>query len=780
VTGGGLPRWQQIWRRLAGARIVVAMVAAVGIASAAVVADLVANVVSSQLASRLQGTALPVALLCLVTLVVVVVREYRGTLPGPVRPVEEEIVDSSARRPLPPPVKTVGRDDVISATAEAAAKHGLVFVLGPRGIGTSTVAVEAAWRLAPDSTRQLYIDLRGQSADEPESARHIIVRVLTVLGIPSARAAAPDPAALVVEELKDTDRVLVLDNVARADQVAWLARAIPGARLIAAGDVPPQQVPAAFATMLATVTVGPLDRDSALRLLKQQDAGPPGMRLSDRITASPEAAAELADRFRRLPRTLIRLGRWLAANPQVTIKQLLGRGETWLEGSPPGDGLEGAAQDVRTLLARLRQLPIVELPESAAAVLADETPDRTRALLADLVDRGLVERVPPDRYRVLPSGAASALAAGSSGRRRGDQHVVRLLSFYADRAARHAAALSPNQPLADREEARRWFRTEDRALLRWQQLRQPPSVAQQLWRIGDALDAWFGWENLLNDRRDAATAMAEAAEQLGDGQARQRALLRMSAVCRTLGDLEHAYRSISRAESLHRADRGHGSSPTRTARGVYELEAGDVDAARRAFERSKAVRPKRDFAGRVIDLTNTAAALLAEGRRDPAHHLLSEALDLAENTGDVAGEGGALELLGVVAARRRKVDHAMATWVRAQFLYEQLNDELGQARCLLHRAALRRSLPSSGEKDLRETENLLKQSIERRGEQRFGQGIALANLHLGEIARDLGQPADVVEGYRQAGLRALTPWAESRAEPATVAATRARLAALDK
>jgi tetratricopeptide (TPR) repeat protein len=293
----------------------------------------------------------------------------------------------------------------------------------------------------------------------------------------------------------------------------------------------------------------------------------------------------------------------------------------------------------------------------------------------------------------------------------------------------------------------------------------------------DALDAWFGWEDLLDDRREAATAMAEAAERLGDGQARQTALRRLSAVARTLGDLEHAYRSISRAEALLRADRGPGSSPTRTVRGGYELEAGDADAARNAFERSLGARPKRDVAGRVIDLTNVAAALLAEGRRDPARQLLSEALDLAENTSDVAGEAYALELLGVVAARRHKVDNAMATWVRAQFLYEQLNDELGQARCLLHRASLQLSLPSSGEHDQREAENLLKQSIERRGEQRFGQGVALAYLHLGEIARDLGQAADV-ERYRQAGLHALTPWAQSRPAPATVAATRARLSAL--
>ena len=205
----------------------------------------------------------------------------RRELP-PIPPVSAE------RRGFPPPVNPlIGREAEASEVIDRARERGLVVVRGVAGIGTSALAVNAGWRLAPETDRQRYADLRGQDRDEPEDTLSVAERVLRTLGCPLGPIESVEGAAQqVFSALRHTGHVLLLDNVERWSQVAWLPRHVPGSWVIVAGElkadaddtVPPD---------VSVVQVGLLDGRDGVALLRSQIA-----RRTDRGRSLRDGAAD--------------------------------------------------------------------------------------------------------------------------------------------------------------------------------------------------------------------------------------------------------------------------------------------------------------------------------------------------------------------------------------------------------------------------------------------------------------------------------------------------------
>jgi hypothetical protein len=170
-------------------------------------------------------------------------------------------------RSFPPPAALVGRPGAVrSAVAERARRHRAVVVTGPAGIGASAVAVGAGWELAPTPDRQRYVDLRG-SPRGPENQRRAVIRVLRVIGLRPGGAQDPRLAiATMADTLRGKEIVLVLDNAESAEQISWIADGVPGAYVIACGDIPERELPGG----VARVRVPPLDSEAALKLLARQ------------------------------------------------------------------------------------------------------------------------------------------------------------------------------------------------------------------------------------------------------------------------------------------------------------------------------------------------------------------------------------------------------------------------------------------------------------------------------------------------------------------------------
>lgn len=605
------------------------------------------------------------------------------------RRTDAAATDTSLVQPLPHVDEPLGRDAAVAAVRERAAAHGLVVVRGPSGIGTSSVAIRAAHLLVAGETDQRYADLRGVPADDAAAAA---VRVLRALGL-GVRGSERTAARTVAAELRNTRRVLLIDNVAGAGQVAWVAHPVPGAYIVIAGHLQVDELREA-----ADVAVAGLAPDEALALLRRQDTAPPPPRglarmlglvrgqprhtIDARIKAAPKEAERLAAAYLQFPPAAIQVGRWLARNPQVGIAQLLHDVQSGGMASElrriVGEMVAGASPGARQLLALLTQVPQVEYPDAAVAALADITTEQAGARLAELGERFLVYRTSRGA-RISPQGANLARSAPP---RAVPKARTRLLAHYAVLAAAEAELLDAEQYA----QAARWFAANDVTLQAVLGMPEPPRRAvRRLWTIADALDVWFARERRRDMRRETAELMRDRAHALGDMAAEATALVRLATIERRRRDAGRARRLLGTADAL-----GHGRASwlpqLRTGWALWHEATHDLDAARNELLRVQRTRPQRDVEGRMTDLINLGAIDIKSEQYGSAVDRLNEAVRLARRAPSTGGRAHARELIGVAECVQGRAEPAEAAWSEAERLYASIGDEAGLARCRRHRA----------------------------------------------------------------------------------------------
>ncbi|GAA3654956.1 hypothetical protein GCM10022224_017530 [Nonomuraea antimicrobica] len=343
-------------------------------------------------------------------------REPDVELPGGPAAVR---VRNDHRRPrqLPrEPVVFVGRSTELAQALgvldrETTAGFGaqVLALHGPAGAGKSALALRAAY-LAADhyADGRLYADLQGSAPDRPPLRPvEVLGRFLRALGVPHDDVPATQAeAAAVYQSLLAGRRVLVLlDNAVDAAQVTDL---IPG------GDGCASLVTSRI--MLSTldavqISVGMLDPQDSVRMLTLL-AG------ETRVTAEPEAAADLAHLCGHQPLALRIAGARLAGRPDWS----LGRFAERLRDRRRLDELQTAGLSVRSgfevSLASLAEsaspvkdvamrafllIGAFDLPEigieHAAGLLGVET-KVAEAALDELLKARLLEPIGADRFRM--------------------------------------------------------------------------------------------------------------------------------------------------------------------------------------------------------------------------------------------------------------------------------------------------------------------------------------------------------------------------------------------
>jgi predicted ATPase/DNA-binding winged helix-turn-helix (wHTH) protein len=106
--------------------------------------------------------------------------------------------------PLPVPVnRLIGRMDCVAAVVESVGQHRLVTVVGPGGIGKTSVAL-AALSALPSGTAACFVDLSNCTSIE-----HVATAAAAALQSPMGSDATP---AVLVGRLRDADLILLLDN----------------------------------------------------------------------------------------------------------------------------------------------------------------------------------------------------------------------------------------------------------------------------------------------------------------------------------------------------------------------------------------------------------------------------------------------------------------------------------------------------------------------------------------------------------------------------------------
>jgi hypothetical protein len=295
---------------------------------------------------------------------------------------------------------------LLDAVASGSPAVVITAIDGLGGIGKSTLAVEAAWRLAerfPDG--QLYLDLHGSTIGlDPLAPLQALSYLLRSLGVASNDIPAQLEQAVAHYRTLSSNRrlLLVLDNARDPTQVRPLLPGHPGC-----GVVITSRDTLAFLEGVTRLSLDVLPEPEALELLGRL-AGP------DRIRVEPDAAVRLVRLCGLLPLAIQITGRRLATRPAWSLAgyaaRLADQGQRLNELRFGDRAVRGSFQLSYQLLEdrdphatrALRLVSLLDGPDftvPAASALLDQPADHVQAILEGLVDTSLLTASGSDRYR---------------------------------------------------------------------------------------------------------------------------------------------------------------------------------------------------------------------------------------------------------------------------------------------------------------------------------------------------------------------------------------------
>ncbi|MEU0088934.1 BTAD domain-containing putative transcriptional regulator [Streptomyces sp. NPDC006274] len=333
----------------------------------------------------------------------------------PGRPLGTAAHRDGAGRPVPatlpaPPADFTGRADETAEVVTALRGHHDVVITGASGTGKSALALWAADRCRDDFPEgRLHADLRTADGG-PRAPAEVLGWFLRALGAePDRTPAGLDERIQLYRTLLAGRRMLVvLDNAFDDAQVRALLPGGGACRTVVTG------VRFHLASLEGTrlVRLGPLPPADAGRLLVAV-AGP------GRLTASPEAAARIAESCDRLPLALRIAAARLAAHPHWPAELLADRlavperrlAELRLGSLDIRTGLRSVVDQLGPATGAafgvLAAAGLWRLTAGDAAALLDTGPDAAEEVLERLVDAQLLEAWSIDGdarlcYRFMP------------------------------------------------------------------------------------------------------------------------------------------------------------------------------------------------------------------------------------------------------------------------------------------------------------------------------------------------------------------------------------------
>jgi DNA-binding SARP family transcriptional activator/tetratricopeptide (TPR) repeat protein len=548
----------------------------------------------------------------------------------------------------------------------------VIAVAGVGGIGKSAFAVHVAHQLAADfADGQLYVDLCGTSAP-PLAPGVVLSRFLRALGQPSGHGpeALGEAAAALRTATADRRLLLVLDNVASAEQVRPLLPSGPGCATIVTSR-----------RVLSTLDAHHLHLDvltepEALALLGHL-AG------EHRVRDEPGDARVIATACGGLPLALRIAGARLAARPDwtaATLAMRLADTRHRLDELHQADlavrasievsfdeliaGADPADRAAALLLPSLATPDVVAIDPALAAAIAGAEPARARDSLDRLVDAQLLYARPDNRYRMhdLIRLFSRERIAGTPA---AAEALRRTLAYYtvgaqtAKAMLQFSGAPEPDAPLAAAGPAR--F-PDSVAALRWLEAELPdmvavttqatavaaPAILGLVGRLAGALNGFL----LMQSRHTAGLQLHEqallAARQLGDDRARARALGNLATMIYRSGDPGRAVELVSEAVDLcAKVGDRHTQAAALGNLGAFQDRLGHFDEALATMRRAHALRAELgDHNGQMRLLQNMGVLYRRMGRPDAAIVCYRDSLALARTTGNRPTEAANLSNLG--------------------------------------------------------------------------------------------------------------------------------------
>lgn len=543
-------------------------------------------------------------------------------------------------------------------------------ISGVSGVGKTALAVHWANQVVarfPDG--QLFVDLRGYHEEEPVSAAAVLDQFLRGLGVQTAQIPAdPGERAALYRSLLGGRRVLiVLDNVRDAEQIRPL---LPGngrcCVLITSRD-PMTDLLGDYAVLAVPLQV--MTSGEAMSLLAEI-AG------DERISASPDATADLAEMCDRLPLALRIAGARLAAKRYWSVPDLVRRlrdQRRRLDELSLGDqgvragfrlSYRDLSEPARRLYRLIGLLTVSTFAGWVTASLLDADGDQAEILIEELIDAQLLEVASIDpslgvRYQcqnLLRLFAWECALAEESEEERAAalERVYAAYLHLADAAHRREYGGNHSfeygfplgRPLPSElvdslvKEPLAWFEWERTALT--DVIAQAAAADQSAYAWGLTVNATtlFEARNFLEDWSSCAAVSLASAQRTGDrhGQA---------TILRSMGMLAIYQRQYRDAESwldrslalFETVDAPHGHALVLRNLALCRRFSGDLAEAGRLTRRSlEGFRTAGDLAGESHALGLLAQIELESGNVAAGMELSTRAIGKSREAGSLRGE----------------------------------------------------------------------------------------------------------------------------------------------
>ncbi|WP_370942423.1 BTAD domain-containing putative transcriptional regulator [Amycolatopsis sp. cg5] len=552
----------------------------------------------------------------------------------------------------------VGRGDLMArlrALATGAAGNRLAVPIavlaGPPGAGKTALAVHFAHELRsefPDG--QLYVDLRGFSANPPLSATDALASFLRALGVAADEIPhdVNEQGALLRSRLSGRKVFMVLDNAASADQVRPLLPAEAGCAVVVTSRNNLHGLSALNGARLFGVEMVTV---SEAKTILANVIG------AERVASEPDAANEFVAACGLLPLGLRIASTNLATSTSRTIadylrKLLPGKKLDALEIDGDGQAAVRAAFDLSysalkpspsRFFRRLSLIPGQEFDVLAAAAVNSVDHDDAERLLGQLAASNLIGRRAPDRFTFhdLIREFATERARDHETAAERDQALGELFAFYLGRAGSARDLLypdahtmtspaAPSGPLwTDSADAMRWLDAEAENMVAL--ICGPAAAGLEIWLLADALQMYLQRHRHDSIWLTAFTAALAAAERSGD-------LLAQAGMRRGLGQL-HLHRTryaeaeqhMTRAARLfHEAGDAVGEARAQTGIGAIAFETEQYDKAIEHYEVSlRLAVDDRDEAGQSNNLFDLGLALVHLGDTARGETMLERSYEMA-------------------------------------------------------------------------------------------------------------------------------------------------------
>jgi DNA-binding SARP family transcriptional activator/tetratricopeptide (TPR) repeat protein len=567
----------------------------------------------------------------------------------------------------------------------------IAVITGTAGVGKTALAVRWAHDVRerfPDG--QLFTDMRGYAAGTPKRSADALARFLRALGVPGERVSSDvdDAAAAFRSLLADRRVLIVLDNVADADQVRPLLPGGPGCAVVATSR---QRLDGLVAHDGARHLSLSVLSSTEARVLLERALG------SERVAAEPHAATQLAELCAYLPLALRVAAAALSGAPRRTIADYVAtlrggdRLATLAIDGDPRSAVRSAfdlsyaelGATAREMFRLLGVAPGADVTTSAAAALAGCSPDAAESLLRRLVTAHLVDEVAPGRFalhdllrlyaaeqatveddteaaldRVITWYVHSARTAG----RLVYPHIVRL-------EGRDAPVPVPADPVqyATDLHAATWLDAERSNLVAVAEFAAQIGRDQTSWLLADALRGYF-WYNRHGAEWLPMAETGLAAAIRGHNERAEAAMrLNVAAANHCLARRPAAIEEYTTAKAIaRRVGWIEAEEAILTNLGIAYADDGDLGAAVDSYRLALSLaRSRRRQAITLVNLGNTLHQM---GRLHDAVRQHAAALDLARHANFAGGEASALQYLGygehALGDLPRALDHlTMALWV---------------------------------------------------------------------------------------------------------------------